>query len=404
MRAVAILGRDPVRDPSATESRTTAAGSSRLSRLYRLECLRGAAALYVCASHFCQLTFGLHQVWTLPFKFGQEAVALFFLISGFVIFYSYERSPDKTFKSYVSRRVRRIYPIFLLSLLLCILLLHDRNEYLNPAGLLGNLLMLQDDYDIKPGVLVGTYADNIPLWSLSYEWWFYLLFFPLRTKIPDWAQKYVVCAGSVAAIVIYNLYPNQPSLFLAYFMIWWTGAELARSHLAGKRIRLTLLLPLCGTVAAFAIPAFRGLANDAELQSAFHSAGNALTGFAHAFPLIQQAFSHHPVVELQHSGFALVAILAGLAWSRFGWWGFNMTLGPFSKIAPISYGIYVLHYPILSAQFLRDLPRGLEMIAYLSIALLFASFAEGPFQRWANGLFAGRRTAPGERPLIPVSP
>jgi len=56
-------------------------------KLSKLEMMRGLAALYVMFTHLAQsasqgLGPRMHWLAILPFHFGQEAVMLFFLISG----------------------------------------------------------------------------------------------------------------------------------------------------------------------------------------------------------------------------------------------------------------------------------------------------------------------------------
>jgi peptidoglycan/LPS O-acetylase OafA/YrhL len=87
-----------------------------IQKLEKLEMMRGFAALYVMAGHlFTHRTANGISLYSVPFYFGQEAVMLFFLISGFVILLSTEKQqPD--FATYLSRRWKRIYPIYLLAL------------------------------------------------------------------------------------------------------------------------------------------------------------------------------------------------------------------------------------------------------------------------------------------------
>ena len=60
-------------------------------KLDKLEALRGAAALYVVFHHTIPYD---SRLFNLPvghlMRFGQEAVILFFLLSGFVINYSFK--------------------------------------------------------------------------------------------------------------------------------------------------------------------------------------------------------------------------------------------------------------------------------------------------------------------------
>jgi peptidoglycan/LPS O-acetylase OafA/YrhL len=59
-----------------------------------------------------------HGLLSFLFRFGQEAVMLFFLLSGFVIYYSFSLGKDKSFQGYFQRRWLRIYPIFIFALLI----------------------------------------------------------------------------------------------------------------------------------------------------------------------------------------------------------------------------------------------------------------------------------------------
>ena len=55
----------------------------------RLECLRGLAAGYVFVHHFAHIILApKYPRLASLFVFGQSAVMLFFVISGFVIYYS----------------------------------------------------------------------------------------------------------------------------------------------------------------------------------------------------------------------------------------------------------------------------------------------------------------------------
>lgn len=136
--------------------------------------LRGFAAAYVFAGHLllARLPQGFGGARFL-LSFGQEAVMVFFLLSGFVIFHSTHQHRDKSFAGYFYRRWKRIYPIFLLALGLAWLVAWVSSG-VKPAvsgrELAGNLLMLQDFGFAKPGVWVTPFLGNLPLWSLSYEW------------------------------------------------------------------------------------------------------------------------------------------------------------------------------------------------------------------------------------------
>jgi peptidoglycan/LPS O-acetylase OafA/YrhL len=155
-----------------------------MKKIILADAVRGFAASYVFAGHLVMNCFPRTARWTVLFLFGQEGVMLFFLLSGFVVMYSMETGADKSFGTYIGRRFFRIYPIFILALALSYALAASWSVDLKV--LVGNLLMLQDFTDGKPGVLFGTFEGDLPLWSLSYEWWFYLMYTRSRhdPKIP----------------------------------------------------------------------------------------------------------------------------------------------------------------------------------------------------------------------------
>lgn len=83
-------------------------------RFEELDVLRGLAAAGVvlshysshCARYFAAGPFGVH----LPTVYGFYAVELFFMISGFVIYFTLERSA--TWKDFAFSRLTRLYPAY----------------------------------------------------------------------------------------------------------------------------------------------------------------------------------------------------------------------------------------------------------------------------------------------------
>lgn len=342
-------------------------------RLRRLECLRGAAAFYVFLHHYVHVVVTPQVPWVGRFfKFGQFAVLLFFVVSGFVIYYSsVGREGALRFRSYFIRRFRRIYPPFVLALLItwiaqCVY----EGELADPRGLelLGNLLMLQDT---NVASWFAPYLRNAALWSLSYEWAFYLLFFATHTLWRDRValQKWVVAGASVAGFASYWLVGNQISLFLMYYPIWWTGVEMARELIETGDVTLRRQ--------------WFGLANLALMSGLW--AVPVWLAWSSGAPLVMWK---HPVIEFRHFVTALVIIAAGLAWHRMKWVGFYPLLGGFERVAPISYGLYIVHYPIvhLASQYQGWGSPWLPFVIVLPSVLGLAWLVEGWIQphvvRW----------------------
>ena len=152
-----------------------------------IDFVRIVLALLVILSHSYPLALGHER--TEPFALlsrgqvtgGHIAVDLFFILSGFLISASYERSSSAW--SYLWKRVARIYPGFLLlslvTLVLFVPLAHAHIEgesfaakFSNVAG--HTLWLAEWKYsgafasNPAPGVINGS------LWSIYYEFWFYI--------------------------------------------------------------------------------------------------------------------------------------------------------------------------------------------------------------------------------------
>jgi peptidoglycan/LPS O-acetylase OafA/YrhL len=315
------------------------------NRLRRLECLRGAAALYVFVHHYVHVVISPHhpQIARL-FKFGQFAVLLFFVVSGFVIYYATlgpGLAPDSQpkFRGYFIRRFRRIYPPFLLVLAITwvVRCLID-GQLADPrwTELAGNVAMLQDE---NLHSWFRPYLTNSSLWSLSYEWAFYMLFFALLLLSlrvgedrhgPQTRRRQLALVGGLAIVgfAIHRIWPNQICLFAMYMPIWWAGAEFAREYLRTGAVSVRAQLLPIGLVALvgalWMLPVY-------ELWRA----GGQLNVWK------------HPVFELRHFVTAVIILVGGLAWNAIGWRGFYRVLGPFERLAPISYGLYIVHKPFM---------------------------------------------------------
>lgn len=168
--------------------------------LKTLDGLRGLSALYVLVHH---ARLGLTQPYQTGlllhpekynwlnklmvyffglFKYGHEAVIIFFVLSGFVIHlkYSDENYIFNNFKvfDYLKRRMIRIYPTLITSLALCViidLLIHyTTGENLNSLFQKYNITSFLYTLFLIPDSPI--WGINYPIWSLKHEWFFYLIY------------------------------------------------------------------------------------------------------------------------------------------------------------------------------------------------------------------------------------
>ncbi|ACY97769.1 acyltransferase family protein [Thermomonospora curvata] len=151
-----------------------AQASTGTARLAWLDALRGLAALAVAFHHATyHYTPGLRRQITAWFDPGTFGVVVFFLVSGYIIPASLERS--RSLGRFWISRAFRIYPLLLVALAAIALInltrlwpARDGLAELNPWTVVSaHLTMLQD-------VLAVPNALNV-LWTLSYEMLFYLM-------------------------------------------------------------------------------------------------------------------------------------------------------------------------------------------------------------------------------------
>ncbi len=301
-------------------------------KMLRLEAVRGLAAFYVVLHHTLPHVYFVagFNVGTLV-RFGQEAVILFFLLSGFVINYAHRLGSDKSFKRYFQSRFYRIYiPLFFALIISYLSFSFNAGSWQNIdiKTLLGNIFMLQDWEFARPNVIVDSYMDNGPLWSLSYEWWFYMLYFPIAgLKISIVSRDRLIYCASIAFAVLYIFQPQYFVRVGMYLAIWWTGVRLADAYLDGvineyKR----QILPV---VALTVIVLILGV--NVYLQQA---EGAFLT------PGI------YPLIEMRHFAFALFSLVSALVINRISWVPFDFVTRPFLIFAPVSYALYIVHVPL----------------------------------------------------------
>lgn len=340
-----------------------------MKKLIALEAIRGMAALYVVIHHAQLLpNSGLGRI----LYFGQEAVIIFFLLSGFVIALS-TKNKSITAKQYITSRAVRIYPIFLLSILLAYMFSGfptlDSTTWIN---LFGNIFMLQDISALKEGVWFDTMFGNSPAWSLSYEWWFYLLFIPLGLNRTHPNNK-AAAAISVIGWISYQIHPNQIGLVLGYFSIWWAGTSLAHEFKENSSITISsqknALFLLTTMFLLWSIPA--------------------------AIKLIAQeptSIGISPLLQARHHAAALFFFISFILFHKRLLESKNKFILLFSKIAPISYALYLTHKPILSlAESLAPNNPPIKLLLTLLICSAISWLLEVPMQRAiSRHFFRGR--------------
>jgi len=293
---------------------------------------------------------------------GQRSVQAFFIISGFLMFQSFERSGMTI--AFLEKRIRRIIPGYVTVIVFSAIL----GSWLSSVKLpeyfslelikyvFWNLLFLNFMHPTLPGLFEQSPTPyvNAPLWTLKIEVGFYLLF-PLlygigrRVGFLTWFIVLYVFSTTYYVVMIelanktglnhYTVLAGQLPGQLRFFL---AGALIASRHhiFAGTRPRATLAVVASGVVG---ILYFGGLSS---LYPALLA--SALLSFCVAGP----------------------------------------KLGSWLKYGDLSYGIYIVHFPVLQAikslgvlENRQNLLFVVTTVSVLSLSALLWHFVEGPALR-----------------------
>ena len=318
--------------------------SPRLTR-NNFDLLRLLFAGAVCLVHAYELS-GYPALAALGRVLSADAaVKAFFVVSGFLIFMSFERSTSTA--SYLEKRIRRIYPAYLTVIMICAvgfagISSRDLTDYFFSREwteyVAANLSFLNFLQPALPGVFEGNRgaAVNGALWTLKIEVMFYLSV-PLLVLL-------FRRLGHLRAIA--GLY----FLSVAYALVLAWAAERT-----GRELFLELGRQLPGQLCYFLAGAF----------------------FYYQLPLFERHASHFVIGAAAMLGldawwsqpflapFALATIVLFFALFLYA--------GNFGKYGDFSYGVYILHFPILQCflQFgwLADTPWLFLAVTVLTTAL-----------------------------------
>lgn len=298
--------------------------NSSQGRLHWLDWFRFAAAFDVMAAHmrsynwvhYDQMSGKSWLAWTffLVTHWGGEAVILFFVLSGFLVGGKIlERSIDGSFdlRAYVLDRVTRIYvpliPALLISGIVCLVI---GGQPVSLLSFLGNLAGLQT-------ICVHSYGGNLPLWTISYEIWFYVLGGLFAVLISGGNRTKAISLFGIMFVMI--LFTRMDAALLFCWCLGACGYLLVSADISA--------LVFCGAVALTVF----GLAFSEYISAHRNSFGN----FFSSGRVAQLIFSFGLAIV-----FAFVSKRAPvsrpiLAFEKLG-----------GKLAAFSYTLYLTHLPM----------------------------------------------------------
>ena len=196
------------------------------NELLALTGIRGIAALFVVLSHINLYFISTFHIGKIVYV--QPFVDLFFVLSGFVISLVYIKKAEATkafFYKFYSARFARIYPLYIITLIIVAVLLllairssphalHNDKDGLTPVAILKQIFLVN--------AMPVVYCKMIILtsWSVRIEWWLYILLFPLLMAIKSFRQFLAKPVFMILLTCLLIIYLYQPHVTEAATISW----------------------------------------------------------------------------------------------------------------------------------------------------------------------------------------
>jgi peptidoglycan/LPS O-acetylase OafA/YrhL len=339
-----------------------------------LDAVRFLAALAVVLAHF---TFSQY-IAGVPYQgaLAGAAVAVFFVLSGYVIAYVADQR-EHNIRAFAVSRMARIYsvaiPAIVLTICIDLYLLHvgagERVPVYEYRGLWKYLPVFLS-FTSEIGTMHVTVLSNGVFWSLSYEVWYYItfaLFFYLRG-----AWRLILGFAAISVLGI-------PALI--YFPTWLVGVLCYRLH---KSTRVSPEIAAIGAVStALALAGLLVLGVYERLDLAVNI---TLGGWPYAELHNSMHFPSHYLIAILTAAHFFFARYCGLR---------TLAIPAVQKVviylASSTFATYLAHRPLMNfwANILRHDPHSPQSIVLLFCAVvvsvwLFGFVSEHQKDRWRN--------------------
>jgi peptidoglycan/LPS O-acetylase OafA/YrhL len=349
-------------------------------RFVTLDGMRGVAALAVLCFHAGG---GLEQ-------HAYSAVDFFFMLSGFVLVHAYgaKLKDAKDGARFMVLRLVRLYPLYFVGGLLGLLVawflpaepFRGWNDAVWMSAILHGIAMLP-----MPGVEPGIFPLNQPAWSLFMEMAVNIVF-----ALGLWRPRYALIAAALSfPALLWGLHLYSAGGGYNSQNWVWGFARVGFSFFAGVLLYHVWRRYLSGHVLAIS-PVFLIVALVLAYQwdpDFVASPLRALLGYPNMLLTLFIMMLVHPVILMASALDSRRHMLSPL----MAWFG------------DISYGLYIIHYPIMTVTLnlmepaLRDNPFGPKPWAAilvagplsLAVAHVLTYHADMPLRRWLLGRLPG---------------
>ncbi|MBL66011.1 MAG: hypothetical protein CML14_07495 [Puniceicoccaceae bacterium] len=292
--------------------------------------LFAAIAVFLGHTNFYWFFFGNYS--GLGPQNGQDYVIIFFVLSGFVISWSIDRKKEYHFKQYLFDRMVRLWSVALPALCLGAVLDHFGRsinpqtygsifsaDYLSFKYLISSLFLHESwFFSVRPGT-------NAPFWSLSYEFFYYLIFGAFAL-LPTLKSKLLVglAFSLVAGPKVLILLP----CWLIGCLSYWGCKKLRSNALVSLAILVSSLYFLISTLA-----------------------GRWVSWSPTDFPGLGVPPLFYSAKYLDDYAIALALGLLLLSLSRW----FSLEMRPIGRLSTLvrtcskcSFSLYAIHFPLMA--------------------------------------------------------
>ncbi|HWF88915.1 MAG TPA: acyltransferase [Pyrinomonadaceae bacterium] len=363
------------------------------NRLRGIDALRGAAALGVVFYHAVDQSHNVlpNNLFQYPIRlvqfvssFGYIGVFLFFVISGFCIHLQWARGkaagvePDIRFGAFWKRRIRRLYPPYLITLLLFLIIMGftvglDLTHFF-VYDVVMHLLML---HNLDPHTC---YTINGVFWTLAIEEQLYLAYFLLLFIRMRWGWRVTIAVCLFARVA-----------WMVFSHVVWvkTGVGIPVPEAAASHW-FTWALGALGVEVFFGLTKLRGWSRDLRLATVLIVTASALSAY---LPYIPKEWSVHDfswflIHPFWGLGFFIVVnrtVLAEQSWLRKA--TLPSLVSVFSTLGVFSYSIYLTHELVIMQSWRWTNPSWWQLAnvfvvvvpAVIVFAWVFFWFCEKPF-------------------------
>jgi peptidoglycan/LPS O-acetylase OafA/YrhL len=350
----------------------------RQARLDVLTSLRFFAAIHVVFYHYAGPVFQSFPWISRAIEIGYYAVSIFYVLSGFVLVYSYSDSHGHfrgNRKTFWIGRFARIYPAYLLGFLLCIpdvvlaiLRTHRLAEGAAKASIAGiaHLAMIQAWLPRLSALW------NYPGWSVSVEAFFYLCFPFLLARVSRSGTRQCYALIGISWLVSVSI----------YISLWYWMPNLDNTPLWKNGFNYNPLIRVPTFLTGMAIGRLYFLRRDQPAPSATRAVFAAIVCLA-----AMGLSTFLPQNTLRDIVFApaFAYLIYSFARDRSyvaKWFSFR----PLVLLGDASYSIYILQWPVfflcgLSVESITAWTFTAYTLVLLSVSVFSFKFIEEPMRR-----------------------